>query len=215
MLLGALPANGDGNYFIAIALQFVVLLPALRWLLAKGPWVFLGTCFAIDLSFQVLAGQFALNDYLFKACILRYLFLLALGMLLASGHRFWPLLPVSFAYLVAVTMGVKFPFITGWDSQALFAAGYTIALVTLGLRFRYPRLLEELGRASWHIFLVQILWFGQVADIVAGRLGLHAAASVAVSVAVCLAIGLFFARVEQWATARVQKRWRASHPTPA
>jgi fucose 4-O-acetylase-like acetyltransferase len=207
LLMAALPGNGPGNYFIAIALQFVLLLPVLRWLLKKGPWVLLGTCLAFDISFQLLAGYVSMNEYVHKACILRYLFTLALGMLLVSGKRFWLLLPVSIAYLVLITQGFRIPlFMPDWQSQALFAAGYTVALVTIGLRLRYPRILEQLGRASWHIFLVQIIWFGQVAPVIERNVTMPVAALVLLNVAACIAVGMVFARVEPWLTEIVLAR---------
>jgi fucose 4-O-acetylase-like acetyltransferase len=216
ILVGALPVpSGPGNYFISIAIEFVLILPLLRWLLDRGPWVLLGTCLALDISYELTAAYFGLNNYVTKALIFRYLFAVALGMLLAKGHKFWPLLPLSFAFLVAITAGVRFDFLApGWQSQSLLAAGYTIALVAVGLRFRYPRLLQSLGRASWHIFLVQILWFGQIAPALVSRFGLSTAANVAPGLVACLAIGLGFARAEQWATHSVRDSWRKSHPLP-
>lgn len=216
-LVGALPVpNGPGNYFISIAIEFVLILPLLRWLLDRGPWVLLGTCLALDLSYELTAAYFGLNNYVTKALIFRYLFAVALGMLLAKGHRFWPLLPLSFAFLVATTAGVRFDFLApGWRSQSFLAAGYTIALVAVGLRFRYPMLLQSFGRASWHIFLVQILWFGQVAPVLVRRFGLSTEANVALGLVACLGIGLVFARAEQWATHGVRDAWRNAHPLPA
>jgi surface polysaccharide O-acyltransferase-like enzyme len=217
MLVGWLPVpNGPGNYFISIAIEFVLILPLLRWLLDRGPWVLLGACIAVDLSYELTAAYFGLNNYVTKALIFRYLFAVALGMLLARGHKVWVLFPLSFAYLVAITAGVRFEFLApGWQSQSLLAAGYTIALVAVGLRFRYLMLLQSFGRASWHVFLVQIVWFGQIAPALVSRFGLSTAANVALGLVACLAIGLGFARAEQWATHGVRDAWRKAHPLPA
>ncbi len=205
LLLGALPANGPGNYFIAIALQFILVLPLLRWLLDKGPWLLIGACLAVDFSFQLLVGQFGLNAYVFKANLLRYLFAIGLGMLLATGHRVWPLVAISLPYLVAKTRGFTMPFLApGWQSQNLLASGYTIALVSAGLRLKYPRPLQAIGRGSWHIFLVQILWFGQVAPAVTRHLGLGTGPKTVLDLAVCIVLGIAFAGVEQRVTDAVR-----------
>jgi hypothetical protein len=210
ILLGALPAPGPGNYFITIAFEFVVLLPLLRLLMRKSPWLMLGACLVVDLAFQLVFGYFDLNSYLFKASVFRYLFAAGLGMLLASGTMLWALVPVSVAYLVALTAGFRMPFIRPtWQSHFLLAAGYTSALVFGGLRLRYPRFLEEFGRASWHIFLVQIIWFGQVAHFVKARLGLDALPATVLSIAVCVVVGVSFARIEGAVTAWVRKALRA------
>jgi hypothetical protein len=206
VLWGALPTPGPGNYFITIAFAFVLALPLLRWLLDKGPWVLLTTCFVVDLTFQLAAGHFPLDPYLFKASLLRYLFAVGVGMVLASGRMLWPLVPISFAYLVALTMGFKMPFIRpAWQSHFLLAAGYTAAFVRTGLRFSYPRFLRSFGTASWHIFLVQIVWFGQVAHFVLDRLGLQPIPSALVSIGGCLVVGLVFANIDQAATGAVRR----------
>jgi len=211
LLLGALPVPGPGNYFIAIAFEFIFVLPLLRKLLEKGPWVLLATCFAVDLAFQLVTGYFAWDTYLYKATVLRYLFAAGLGLVMASGGIVWPLFPISFAYLVAMAQGVVVPYlgVPSWQPQSLFAAGYTTTLVGLGLRGKYPRLLESIGRASWHIFLVQIIWFGALDSAIAHRFPLPTTASVLLSVIVCLAAGLAFANVEGRATGAVLERWTA------
>jgi hypothetical protein len=203
VLLGALPlAEGAGNYFITIVAEFILVLPLLRKLLDRGPWVFIATCFVLDLSFRLLAGHFGWDNYLFKACLLRYLFAVGLGMLIAKGHKLWVLLPFSVVYLIAWTRGVTVPWIGGWQEQSLFAAGYTAALVMLGLRFKYPAFLRMLGRMSWHIFLVQVLWFGGVGAALLRCLPLTLSTGprVLLDVTVCLALGVLFAQAETWVT---------------
>jgi peptidoglycan/LPS O-acetylase OafA/YrhL len=219
VLLGALPLKGaSGNYFITIVAQFVLVLPLLRKLLDRGPWVFIGTCLALDLSFQLVAGHFGLSDYAFKACLLRYLFAVGLGMLIAKGRNPWVLAPFSIAFLFAWARGFRMPFIAQtWQAQSLFAAGYPAALVLLGLKLQYPSFLRTLGRMSWHIFLVQALWFGGVGSALLRHLPitLSTGPRVLLDVAACLVLGVLFALVEEWATGRCGRLWNARRPAPA
>lgn len=198
LLVGVLPTAGPGNYFITMVLEFALLLPVLRWLLDRGPTVLMVVCILADVGYQLLAGHFGWDGYLHSASVFRVLFLIGLGMLLASGHRVWPLAPFSVAFLVARVRGWGVPFfVETWQTQSFLAAGYPATLVEFGLRGGYPRQLSRIGRASYHIFLVQILWFGSLADPSIGRLGLPHAIDVLTDVVVCLSVGIAFEIAEQ------------------
>ncbi len=199
LLLGLLPASGPGNYFILFAVAFALVLPLLRRILDANPIAFIAICLAVSVTHELLAPYLDYEAYLRSASLARVLFCVGLGMLLASGHRAsrWipVLLLVSVPYLVAMGLGYRLPFmVESWQSQSFFASAYPAVLVILGLRLRYPRWLAGLGRASYHIFLLQILWFGQVAPHVTGRLPVHTAVRVLLDVVICLAAGVLFAQ---------------------
>jgi hypothetical protein len=101
-------------------------------------------------------------------------------------------------YLIAMALQRHMPFmVEPWQSQAFFASAYPAVLVALGLRLRYPKLLGVLGRASFHIFLFQILWFGHIDSLTTGRLTGHVSLQVIADVLICLAAGLLFARADE------------------
>lgn len=213
MLAGKLPASGPGNYFITLVLQFALILPLLRWLLARGHLVFIVTCFVVNLAFELAVWHFDQDGYLYSSSILRVLFTVGLGMLISSGRRVEYLFPFSLIYLIAMLQQWRLPFfVDHWQTQALFAAGYAATLVSLGMRLRYPSVLGVVGRASYHIFLVQILWFGQVGPTVMPLLSLRGYIGDVFQVLLCIVLGLAFASVEQRLTARFAPERRAPAP---
>jgi peptidoglycan/LPS O-acetylase OafA/YrhL len=221
-LLGKLPSEGPGNYFISILLQTIVVLPILSYAMSRRPGGVLLACFALDLAFELSAPHWVNNRetrYLYSSAIFRYLFAIGLGYWIA-------LVPFkaqrnvicgaigSLAYLVySQVTGFQFPFFSGiWGTQNLFSAFYPAALVLLGLIFLPKkcdspplRLVESLGRASYQIFLVQLLWYRFFVYAYLDRLAGNALerhypfslmAYVVVSATCCLAIGYGWYRLE-------------------
>jgi peptidoglycan/LPS O-acetylase OafA/YrhL len=220
MLVGVLPLAGPGNYFVTIAFEFAIVFPLLYVLFARAPRAALVACFAAAAAFELVAPHVGFlkdsGSYAYDASIVRYAGQIALGVWIALAWRDrrrgtgWILLlaPVSVAYLIVLhespsTFDRLHP---GFGISTNFlAAFWAAALVLAGLRLLPARVerapgvaLAELGRASWHIFLVQIVWF--VLDRHRGLeyLPLH--------VAVACGAGYALFRVMEWGTAAARSR---------
>jgi hypothetical protein len=183
----------------------VLLLPLLCWGLRRWPRRTPAVCLAVAAGYEVWArrsGFVSSDPYLYEACIARYVVLLALGCILSGvpaerllrSRRLWLGALLSAAYLVLVDLdpaAIPFgePFSVGQAFPAIF---YPALLTLLGIRHlahaRGPlaALGVELGRASYHIFLVQIAWFGL------GVWALDSVAALLGNLAVTLAAGVAF-----------------------
>jgi peptidoglycan/LPS O-acetylase OafA/YrhL len=179
LLSGELPIGGPGNYFIALLFQGVLLLPLLCWGLRRAPGRTLLVCLVVAAGYEVLSrasGLIHTNTFLYEACIARYLVLLALGCMLdgVPARRvlrspwLWCGALLSAAYLGLVYADPSaIPFGASYSvGQAFPAVCYPALIVLLGMatlrgtRGPLVRVGAELGRASYHIFLIQIVWFG-------------------------------------------------------
>jgi len=206
VFLGALPATGPGNYFIPVLVQFAIVLPLLRPVYRRSPLLLLIGAAVVNVAFEIVAKRYGLSDLAYTNCVLRYLFGICLGMWMAADGRVWPLLFISVPYLWLQSRGSRiFLFYDHWQSQSLFAFGYTAAIVGLGLRVGggSPRWLTHLGRASLHIFLVQILWFGQFVLFSKAMRELPLAVVCLVNVSVCVTLGILFYSAESAVTKRL------------
>jgi len=181
VMVGIMPTYLPGNYFVSLILQLIFIAPLLYYFFTRSPGLALIATFAIDLGFELSGPYIPYSVY--SICILRYLAALGLGFyiapeLLSKGkldlmdRRFVfivPLAAMSAIFLVLYNSS-SFPlFRAEWGTQNLLSFFYPMLLVVLLFRFhlyvsRIDRrhLLELLGRASYHIYLVQMLYFGFV-----------------------------------------------------
>lgn len=195
-LVGLLPAGGPGNYFITLLFEYVLILPILRWLYERDRLLGLLSTLAGSMAFELTAYVTGFDSYLYSSCVLRYAFAIGLGMWIASGHTTVPLALPSALYLGAFATGWTMPSVISlWQPQNFVGFGYASTLVEIGLKYLPGRkgMMSALGAASYHIFLVQILWFGQVR----GLLGLYDWKLVAASLVVCPAVGIAFWLLER------------------
>jgi peptidoglycan/LPS O-acetylase OafA/YrhL len=210
MFIGALPIGGPGgNYFISLIFQYALLIPLVYWGLRRWRMRTLLLCLAINIAFEIIAPRVSIfedHPYLYSVSALRFLFLVALGGAVAgvSPSRLlgswwlWLGALLGAAYLVLVyTDANAIPIAElAYRSETFPGAFYPLLMVVAGMwalptvaHGTLTRGIAELGRASYHIFLVQIIWFGAI---------IWAAGSWAAllpNLAGALAIGLLFYRL--------------------
>jgi peptidoglycan/LPS O-acetylase OafA/YrhL len=189
LFIGGLPINAPGNYYIPALIAFTIVLPAIVEAMRRWPMATLLGSLAINALFEIavqastrIGDAFPPSSLLYQANPLRWLFLVVLGVWVASDDRLRSphnrllvaLAIPSALYLVLLTLfpgwfdGFISPGFLGYTN--LLAAPWALLLFLLGLRYlgRGPRRswagagLVELGRASYHVFLVQMLWMGWV-----------------------------------------------------
>ncbi|GHA59022.1 acyltransferase family protein [Pontibacter akesuensis] len=206
-LVGVLPVTGKGNYFITLLLQSIFLLPIIGYAFRKKPVLTSITLVVLEVLFQLLATQVAYFDkenYLYDAAFPRYFSAIAFGLWLAyspGAKKQWPfalplvilgVIAAGFLWLV-VYQGLKVDFLRPeWFTQHLLTFGYAAFWVWLGLRLLpsssnviFLKLLATLGKASYHIFLVQVLYFGLLEE-----------SPVWQNLGICLLLGYLFYMLE-------------------
>jgi peptidoglycan/LPS O-acetylase OafA/YrhL len=215
MLFGSMPVNAPGNYFVPALVGVIVLLPFIVWAYARRPVATVLACIALNVLFEALAAT-VFRDQIFggnltfpyQGSALRYLALAVGGVWLAStpllrAHRSRTLLILAGLSVTYLLVEQLFPaelgfFKPGFERETNFAAApWAILLVALGLRYlpanasgaARGRVVVAIGRASFHIFLVQMLWLGVVDD---DAYSLRLAVT---STVVCFALGYAFFRL--------------------
>jgi peptidoglycan/LPS O-acetylase OafA/YrhL len=211
VVLGVLPiASAPGNYFVTIVLEFAVLFPAVYVCFTHAP---VGTTIAIlalDIAFELVAPhvrQLTIygvgNGYVYEASILKYGTAIVAGMWLArlviTPSRALVLLglaAVSFVYLIVLHVHPSgFSWLTDSFSRStnFLSVFYAVWLTWMGLLRLTPRhwfgaydVLERIGQASYHVFLVQIIWFGAITN--------RSVPVAIMGIVVCCVIGWLFYR---------------------
>lgn len=203
-----LPYGGPGNYFVPVVVILLLLAPVMYTAYRRAPVLTLCAAFAVDLTFELGAGAISLfteQPYLHSIVALRYLAAFTLGFFLVDERVRprvkWSVLAVgamgSLAYLVVGNLGLANPpFVTAWGTQNVLAVFYPALLVAGGLAVlpKNPHGvvfegLAAIGTASYHIFLMQMIFFLLV--------GQGNSKLVVVSLVVCTFMGVGFYVADQ------------------
>ena len=203
-LIGRLPVFGYGNYFVTIMFQFIFLFPLIYWLSMKSEKLMLVACFGLDLTFQLYASStqsLSASSYLYKACILRTLSAISLGVWLSRNtdvlsNRNVLLFPISAVSIIFIMGVYKAPFL--WPRENLITYPFGALLVGLGIKY-FPKNLphvQKIGDMSYHIYLIQILFFVHIHRHLLYTLALPLTALIVINPIICIILGFLFFKIE-------------------
>lgn len=205
--------NGPGNYFIPLIVQLILLVPLFYWLALRSPNLMLAVAFVLDLVCEFLSVVSGMPTWLYGILITRYIFICALGVWLVFQERVmtqWILIGglLSALYITAVSYFSFRVWIFSLDPSFFHACAFfwTLVIVVLGFQFlpsdsgnRIVGILTELGKASWHIFLVQMTFFFFLGHVVIMELSVGSVIILALFYLVpCLSIGYGFYRLSEY-----------------
>lgn len=164
---------GQGSYFIPIMFQHYFIFPAMYWLSQKyGSNRMLVIVFGFDMFLELISFEIGIPSSSYRNLYFRYLFAVALGIWLATSknlNRKVLLIgtAISGVYIYAVGyLGFRLPIEPSWASQNAPSFMWPFMLIILGFKFLpscggniVTRIIALLGRASFHIFLIQMVFF--------------------------------------------------------
>ncbi len=195
---------GKGSYYIPILIQFVLVFPAVFFLVrkyqVKGVWIF-GVC---NFLFDLVQHLIGLDESIYRLLVFRYLFVIALGCyagLIKEIHNRTCLVGMSFigfVYIVIIKYFHVNPPLTGsWSGTSMWASMFIAPVIIILLQKGTIKssLFEILGKASYDIFLVQMLYYYLVADYVYALIGSTIIQLIS-SIIICLIAGVLFYKVE-------------------
>jgi peptidoglycan/LPS O-acetylase OafA/YrhL len=203
-LLGVFPLSGPGNYFITLTVEFTVLAPLLYFFVRRRPVATLVVIIAAELAIELVVGRLDSlstgEQYMYNSALLRYGGICAAGMVLMLRPTLprpssaWIALPAlsGAVYLLWFTLrDGDVPMFASYSGPTnALCAGYAVWLALLAMRHLPPgrfKTLSVLGRASFHIFLVQMLWFALFTE--------QGAVALAIALLASLLGGLGFERI--------------------
>ncbi len=218
IIIGIFPFTGLGNYFISFILEMIVLSPFLYFIYRKSPIFFLIGMYVVEFIFDIVVRQlpvFSQDMMFYSCCVVGFFSFVALGFWLSDNQKIIArrnlfiliLVPVSVLYLILYHgFDLQFPFfVSNALNENLFMSFYTgfIFLLLYNLlpkkvTSRLGHLYQLIGQASYHIFLVQILFFGLMTLVPdfwiqwnMEQFGILVIKFI-VSVGICLSVGLAF-----------------------
>jgi fucose 4-O-acetylase-like acetyltransferase len=224
-----LPIDGPGRYFVSIVFQFILLYPVIYLIYRKYPKLLIVTSFIIALLFELITSNtpyFINNSVIYLTSITRFLPLIVLSLWISDDYNLFSkrnsfiiiLSILSIVYLIIInqfpsTVTIcKINFVQMFESQNMFASFYEILLFMIGLKYIpvYKTMLFKIfalfGKSSFHIFLVQIFYFG-IIDLgiiplsvryssISGLLSVHNIILITINLLICIIVGCLFYNTE-------------------
>lgn len=210
---------GPGSYYYPIMMQFILLAPVVYFIVkrkrAKG--VFL--CLIINLIYEFLHVMYGMPTECYRLIVVRYTFLIAVGCYLSlnlSLHKgaMLAMFGVGALFLcMTCYWGYKPKILIDWTRTCFLSSMYIVPVVAIAIRkceFRC-RPLELLGKASYNIFLTQMVYFYAMSKFVY-RLVENKWLQLAISMIVCITGGILFYYVETPITKWINNRIDAKAP---
>jgi peptidoglycan/LPS O-acetylase OafA/YrhL len=174
------PIGGGGDFYLALVWQLIFLAPLICYCFKRNPMLAVIGLFTVNFAFEFAGPIILFEYYYFSIC--RYLAAFALGLVLAHNIHVnggWKIRSkvnvaliilglVSALYLYFFFGKVTPGFRQEWGTQNVYSFFYP-ALIAMLLLSAEPltrhakgvfRRLSVFGRASYHIFLVQMVYWG-------------------------------------------------------
>lgn len=164
---------GPGCYYICILLQILILFPLMYYSQKKyGAWTSL-VFIIIQIYFEYTANKFWLSPSLYQLISLRYIIFIAAGInldfLINKIKNFvWiAIFGIGVVYIYKYNYSGFEPFMFRlWTLTSMPTVLYCLPLIVLFMRFKinwasniFGRIFGTIGQASYHIFLVQMVYF--------------------------------------------------------
>ncbi|WP_162054601.1 acyltransferase family protein [Pontibacter pamirensis] len=181
-LIGLLPVTGPGNYFVTLILQTIFFFPIIYYLFQRHPSRTIFLLVALEILFLFWSSHvylFLKEDYLYSAALPRYFSAIAFGLVLSKSMLqpfkanviliFLAIAAASGLYLYRMVYAdLEISLMTAeWQTQSVLTFAYAAAIVWMLFKSlpifsdtMFLRLFAALGKASYHIFLIQIVYFG-------------------------------------------------------
>ncbi len=192
--------NGPGSYYYPLLIPFPFVFPVIYFLCVRKGLKGVYLSAIINILYEVLKWAYDMNEECYRLLIFRYLMLISFGCFLAIRDDYKMtlekaacLLLSGFIYILCVKYFDIKPIITEyWSGTCVFACLYILPLAFLLFRINFPRLrfFEYIGRASYYIFLTQLVYYQgaefiyQIIDCRVLQLGF--------SIFVCCFVGIIF-----------------------
>ncbi len=211
--------KGPGSYYFPIMIQFIFVFPVLFFVIKKHQLKGVVYCFWANGIYEVLKTAYGMGETEYRLLVFRYLFVIAAGCYIAIGRLpakktvvIWSALCVliggGFVFLFSYTSYMS-KIITYWRESSFVVCLFIIPILSLGLKKVHWSFvpLEVLGKASFNIFLVQMIYYN-FAERIYALISVRGM-QLFINVAFCVSVGVLFYYVEQpltkWVIGQVKR----------
>lgn len=198
---------GPGSYYYGMMLQFLIFFPLIFALIRRTQATGLVIIFIINLLFEISVAGFDVPYEDYRISLFRYFMYIAFGSyLFLNREKKLPAPALSVLFLTGLFYLIssdylcfEWPIFQYWSWSALPVAFFIFPFVYLVLHYlehiRIPgsfgKMLTFTGKASYHIFLVQMLYYQLELDACFNMLPTGLALLIHVSICMSLGMGYY------------------------
>jgi len=193
---------GPGSYYYPIIIQFVFYFPVIFSIIRKYDFNGFMLCGFINLTYEVLKFSYGMNEGCYRLLVFRYTLLIAYGTYLAMGnykrHKMLTIIcmGVGIVYIILFKyIGFTPPITNFWTGTSLWACLFIIPISAPIIVNKISNcFIEILGRASYDIFLVQMVYYTNAGNIY--KLVNERWLQLLINIIICVSLGVLFHYIE-------------------
>lgn len=204
--------DGSGGYYYPIMIQFIFLFPIIYYLVKKYKYKGVVICGVINGIYEILQWAYGVTEGNYRLLVFRYILLISIGCYLTCEEYKMNIIRMVVAFII----GLVFLFavcywnynpviISNWPKTSFMACLYIIPIAELLIEKCCKvgfKPLEFLGKASYNIFLTQMVWYAFGMEFVS-KLVENRAVQFVINIAICLTVGLVFYMLENPITKKI------------
>ncbi len=198
--------EGPGNYYTPVLIQLIFVFPLLYLFIKKYGYKGLLASAVFCLSAELWQYLYHIPRTLYRLLILRHIMTICFGIYIATGHYKKNLLlnllslGIGISYIIAHSYHRWTPvfFNNGWADVNFVACLYFCPIIgfLLSKEKMHFKPLEQIGKASYHIYLTQMIYYNFVKRDIAIQYFKNPYLWCLFSMIVCTFIGLSFYQTE-------------------
>lgn len=195
---------GPGSYYFPVMIQLVFIFPILLHLISSYGRNALLLSLVANVAYEIVGRFISMNESVYRIVALRYLFIFSFGIFVAlydiEKRHFIYLSALSIVgggFAVITHMGLYNPCIFScWTSTCMLSSWWILPFVISFLKIRIPRFscLEVIGKASYNVYLVQMIFFNSV-YLIYNRIESQLLELI-ICVLICILLGIIFYYME-------------------
>lgn len=215
---------GFGSYYIPIMVELIVVFPLIYMLFIKSRTAGLVLSFLLNGAYDLLQYYLGMHADAYRLLIFRLILMLGFGVYLGLQKEFDKksdiiaavFLVIGLCYVIVNAYVYEFTVFGEWATSSMLVAPFAYGYFYFMMKFFKnvkPHKIFILGKASYHIFLVQMLffffWGNFILYALFGKLptAISIPCQIAVSVPLTCTLGYLFYRLET----RLRAKLHISH----
>lgn len=192
--------KGPGSYYYPVMIQFIFYFPVIYFIVKKYAEKGFVSCLAINFVYELLQRAYGMNEECYRMLVFRYTFVIAFGCYLASSEKNINIKllgifeGVGLVYIIVFKyIGITPPITRYWTGTSYLASMFIVPITYFLIKKTKLSFkpLDILGKASFDVFLMQMVFYSFFAGIVYGVVE-HSLIRIVGSLVICCIGGIVF-----------------------